>query len=90
MREKAAKKEKWYPSLWLKYAATYLLVLAVPFLAFTLFFNSFLAQETEKNARETLESALDKIVTDFDQRVEQMAVIGAQLDNMRDFGLVSL
>ena len=76
--------------LWWKYAVTYLLVLVVPFLAFNAYFNYYVTGEAEKDTKEAMQSALNKIQMDFDQKVEQMTAIGIQIGQNRDFRATSL
>ena len=58
--------------LWWQYAVTYLLVLTIPFLAFNAYFNRYVTREAEKDIQEAMQSTLNKIQLDFDQKVEQI------------------
>lgn len=72
-------------TIWRKYAVTYLMVLAIPLFAFSAFFNEYISSQTQKNVEEAVTGILTKVQTDFDQKVNQMFAISAQLSKVRDF-----
>lgn len=72
-------------SVWWKYALSYLLVLTIPFLVFNTYFSHYISRQTEQSMYESMQSTLSNVQLLFDQKVEQMQLIGIQLDQNRDF-----
>lgn len=85
MPKKSLMRQKGQHTVWLKYAVTYLLVLAVPLLAFSAFFSLYISKQTQKDVEAAMGGILTKVQTDFDQKVNQMFAISAQLSRVRDF-----
>lgn len=81
---------KWRQSIWLRYVVTYVLVLAVPFFAFSAFFSHYIYEAQMKEMQAEMRRTLAKIQTDFDQKVTQMRAISIQLAMIRDFKTASL
>ena len=84
----SSKSEAWrkkQPRIWLKYALTYFLLLAVPFVAFSLYFSSYLSSETEKNTQEKMTQSLSRIQSSFEEKISQMAAIGMQICKNSNF-----
>ena len=85
MPKKLSPRQKGRHSIWIKYAVTYLMVLAIPLLVFNAFFNVYISSQTQKDVEEAMTGILTKVQTDFDQKVNQMFAISAQLSKVRDF-----
>ncbi|MEG0767215.1 MAG: hypothetical protein RR482_05820, partial [Clostridia bacterium] len=77
--------KKWQSSLFLRYAVSYLLVVALPFLAFSAFFNVYFNQTIRRDIREGTQRMLGQVMRDFDLRVAQMHAIGGQVSLAKPF-----
>lgn len=70
---------KLHLTIWMKYAATYLLVLAIPLFAFRAYFDWYANRETQKNIQELLNNNLLYIMKNFDRKIVQMNKISEQI-----------
>lgn len=77
-------------AVWIRYAVTWLLVLAIPLAAFNLYFGAYIAEEARSAMESSLQARADKFRADFEERVRQMVNIAFQVEKVRDFSSTSL
>lgn len=71
--------------LWVKYALAYMLVMAIPFVVFSVMANRYLIEEMNTSIRSEISSTLKDVQDNIDQRIRQMATISLQVGLNRDF-----
>ena len=71
--------------LWTKYALAYILVMAIPFIVFSVMANRHLTEEMNTSIKSEISSTLKDVQDNIDQRVKQMATISLQVGLNRDF-----
>ena len=71
--------------LWVKYALAYMLVMAIPFVVFSVMANRYLIEEMNTSIRSEISSTLKDVQDNIDQRVRQMVTISLQVGQNRDF-----
>ena len=71
--------------LWTKYALAYILVMAIPFIVFSVMANRHLTEEMNTSIKSEISSTLKDVQDNIDQRVSQMVTISLQVGQNRDF-----
>ncbi|MDD3334463.1 MAG: helix-turn-helix domain-containing protein [Eubacteriales bacterium] len=72
-------------SVWIRYAASYLLVLALPFLSFSVFFNQYIREASNDQLAETIGRSMDQIQETFDSYVSQMGTLAGLASQRKEF-----
>ena len=66
--------------LWVKYALAYVLVMAIPFIVFSVMANRYLANEITASIQSEMTNTLAAARQSFDQKINQMVSISLQIN----------